>query len=68
MSSAARVKLSKKNFFLNCLLLKTYSQAQKFEILKIPVILDVALCHCARAFFLDCLALKVKTVWSLEST
>ena len=68
MSSAARVKLSKKNFFLNCLLLKAYSHAQKFEKLKITVILDVALCHCARAFFLDCLALKVKTLWSFESS
>lgn len=68
MSSAARVKLSKKNFFLNCLLLKTCSHAQKFEKLKIPVILDVALCHCAWAFFLVCLALKVKTVWSFESS
>ena len=66
MSSAARVRLSKKNFFLNCLLLKAYSQAQKCEKLKILGILDVALCHCARAFFLDCLALKVKTVWSFK--
>jgi len=68
VSSAARVKLSKKNFFLNCLLLKAYSHAQKFEKLKIPVILDVAVGHCARAFFLGCLALKVKTVWSFESS
>lgn len=68
MSSAARVKLSKKNFFLNCLLLKACSHTRKFEKLKIPVMLDVALWHCARAFFLDCLALKVKTVWSFESS
>jgi hypothetical protein len=49
------------------LLLKAYSHAQKFEKLKITIILDLALCHCAWAFFLDCLALKVKTVWSFES-
>jgi hypothetical protein len=39
----------------------------KIEKLKIPVILDVTLCHCARAFYLDCLALKVKAVWSFET-
>jgi len=39
----------------------------KIDKLKIPVILDVTLCHYARAFYLDCLALKVKTVWSFET-
>jgi len=39
----------------------------KIEKLKISVILDVTLCHCARAFYLDCLALKVKVVWSFET-
>jgi len=34
----------------------------KIEKLKIPVILDVTLYHCARAFYLDYLALKVKAV------
>jgi len=39
----------------------------EIEKLKLSVILDVTLCHCARAFYLDCLAFKVKAVWSLET-
>jgi hypothetical protein len=43
----------------------THLKIEKLK--KIPVILDVTLCHCARAFYLDCLALKVKAIWSFET-
>jgi hypothetical protein len=39
----------------------------KIENFKISVILDVTLCHCARDFYLDCLALKVNAVWYFET-